>query len=143
MTPTTLTITGKQAGLRKPLFPTWQLPTNEALPNPITLRDLITFIVHSEVEEFRERQEARRLTHVMSAAQIAQGIERGKVDAGGRDLQQDVNPSDAIETALQAFADGLYFVFVDEQQIEQLDTLVHLQSQTHILFMRLVAMAGG
>ncbi|NJM41817.1 MAG: hypothetical protein HC853_14165 [Anaerolineae bacterium] len=139
----TLTITGKQAGLRKPLFPAWQLPIDETLTTPTSLRDLIAFIVRSEVEAFRERQEARRLTRVMSAVEIAQGAERGKVDAGGHDLQQAINPNDAIEDALQAFEDGLYFVFVDEQHTEQLDALIHLQSQTQILFMRLVALAGG
>jgi hypothetical protein len=142
MTPT-LTITGKQAGLRNPLFPAWQLPTDETLRTPTPLRNLIVFIVRSEVEAFRERQEARRLTRVMTAAEIAQSAERGKVDAGGHDLQQAVNTDDAIDAALQAFEDGLYFVFVDEQQIEQLDTLVHLQPQTQILFMRLVALADG
>jgi len=138
-----LTITAKQAGLRTPLFPAWQLPADESLPNPISLRDLLAFIVRSEVEAFHERQEARRLTRVLSADEISRGVARGKVDAGGHDLNQKVDVADAIEVALQAFADGLFFVFVDEQQIERLDDLVHLQPETHILLMRLVALAGG
>ncbi|BCX04303.1 MAG: hypothetical protein KatS3mg053_2241 [Candidatus Roseilinea sp.] len=138
-----LTITAKQVGLRAPLFPAWQLPVDEILPNPIALRDLIAFIVRSEVEAFRERQQAHRLTRVLSANDIARGTDHGKVDAGGRDSRQTVDVAEAIETALQAFEDGSYFVFVDEQQIEHLDTLVRIYPETQVLFMRLVALAGG
>lgn len=138
-----LTITAKQAGLRAPLFPAWQLPVDETLANPIMLRDLIAFIVRSEVEAFRERQELYRLTRVLSTDDIARGVEHGKVDTAKRDLKQNVDVMEAIETALQAFEDGAYFVFVDEQQIERLDTLVRIHPETQVLFMRLVALAGG
>lgn len=67
----------------------------------------------------------------------------GKVDAGGSDLDQVVESEQAVETALQAFIDGLYFVFLDEQQQENLDEIVTLQPHSQLLFLRLVPLVGG
>ena len=45
----------------------------------------------------------RRLTRVLSAAQIEKGIERGKVESGVQDLSQKVDEADAVATALSGF----------------------------------------
>ena len=138
----TLTVSGKVMGKTQPIFTDWQLP----LPKPdsiITLRDLLTHIVRAEVGGFETRQRQRRLMQVLSPAQIRAGIQQGKVDLGGSDLEQEVDSQGAIETALQAFADGLYFVFLDEQQQESLETPVQLQPTSQLLFLRLVPLVGG
>jgi hypothetical protein len=137
----TLTISGKVMGKTQPIFANWQLLLE--IENAITLRDLLTRIVRSEVANFEERQQQRRLLKVLSPAQISLGIEQGKVDLGGSDLNQEVDVDEAIAAALQAFADGLYFVFLDEQQQENLDDVVTLRPNSQLLFLRLVPLVGG
>jgi hypothetical protein len=120
-----------------PLPPQWHGTT-------ITLRTLLDGVVRAEVAAFRERQEARTVLQALSAAQIAQGVAKGKIDSGGTpDAVQDVNPDEAVQTALQAFEDGLYFVFVNDAQKSSLDETFVTGAETRLTFLRLVAMAGG
>ncbi len=137
-----LTISGKMMGKTQPIFANWELPLPEQA-HSMTLRNLLTQIVLAEVTEFTARQSQRRLMQVLTPAQIRLGIEIGKVDAGGSDLDQVVESEQAVETALQAFIDGLYFVFLDEQQQENLDEIVTLQPHSQLLFLRLVPLVGG
>ena len=131
-------------GKTQPIFANWELVLPERDErSPLTLRDLLTQIVLAEVAGFAARQSQRRLMRIISPAEIRLGVEQGKVDSGGSDVEQVVDPDRAVETALQAFTDGLYFVFLDEQQQENLDTTVRLQPHSELLFLRLVALVGG
>lgn len=140
----TLKIEGKQVGRRRPLFEDWSIaiPAAWMTADP-TLQDLITHVVLSEVEAFRDRQTKNRLQQVLSVSQIELGLSQGKVLSGGRDLDQQVDPQAAVANAIQAFEDGLYYVFLDDVQQEKLDMPVVLQSDSRLTFLRLVALVGG
>ncbi|KAM3116374.1 hypothetical protein [Phormidesmis sp. 146-33] len=138
----TLTVSGKVMGKTQPIFSDWKLTLPE-VEGALTLRNLLTQIVCAEVAGFEARQRQGRLMRVVSPGQISLGVEQGKVDLGGRDLEQTVNLERSIETALQAFTDGLYFVFLDEQQQENLEDVVRLRPDSQLLFLRLVPLVGG
>ena len=141
-----ITVEARALGRKKPIIPTWSIPLSTVLldaPTSLALRDLITRVVLEEVDAFRKRQAERRLVHVLTATQIELGVQQGKVDMGGRDLDQRVDPQTAVDTALQAFEDGLYFVFVDGDQVLTLDDPVRLGPGSRLSFVRLVALAGG
>ena len=140
-----LTISGKALGQRKPLFADFSIPLPPDLGDggAVTLRDLIGRIVRAEVEAFRQRQEERRLLKALTAKQIAEGAQRGKIDSGGSDLDQQVDIEEAIGTALQAFEDGLYLVVIDDQEQRSLDAQVFLKPDSRITFLRLTLLAGG
>jgi len=110
---------------------------------PLTLRDLITRIVLEEVAAFRQRQEERRLLRVLTEAEIARFAKLGKVNPGGQDIQQEVDLQEAVKAALQAFEDGLYYVFIDGVQQRSLDDPVRIREDSRILFVRLVPLVGG
>lgn len=107
------------------------------------LRDLISAVVRSEVDAFRERQVENQLLRVLSKEQIAAGAEVGKITSGGSDIDQTVDTAAATATALEAFADGFYFVFVDDKQVDDLDQTITVSDDTSLLFVRLVPLAGG
>lgn len=140
-----ITIGAKVVGQRSPLFTDYRLPLPPELTDAgrVTLRDLITRIVHQEVGAFRQRQEERKLAQVLTPSDIQQAAERGKIDLGERDDAQEVDYEMAVSTALQAFEDGLYYVFIDDVQQESLDQTVFLNDNSRVLFVRLVALAGG
>ncbi|PSF30031.1 hypothetical protein C7H19_24065 [Aphanothece hegewaldii CCALA 016] len=140
--PSTLYISGQILGKTKPLFSEWCLPLPQTLTS-ITLRELLTQVVLAEVEAFRTRSEERRLIKTLSPSEIRTGVEKGKIDMGGRDIVQTVDPQEAVDTVLQAFEDGFYFVFVDEQQQETLDSIVSLKTDSQLMFLRLVPLVGG
>lgn len=139
-------VDGKVIGQKRPLFTDWHVelpPVDESNGGRLKLRDLIRYIVDKEVDAFKNRQEERKLARVMSRQEIAQGVERGKVDPGERDLEQSVDNEEAVAIALKAFEDGLYFVFIDEVQQTNLDSEVFLKTNSKVVFLRLTALVGG
>lgn len=140
---TTFTVEAKVAGQRRPVFGDWRIDLPHPRGDHLRLRDLITRVVQEEVDAFTKRQQERRLARVLSPAQIEEGRGKGKIDSGERDLQQVVDADAAIGTALQAFEDGLYFVFIDGVQQFGLDSEVFLEPESKVTFLRLVALAGG
>ena len=65
-----LTVSGKTLGKKKPLFADWSVPFPPDLSSEgdrLTLRGLITRVVHAEVEAFHQRQEDRRVVRAWTA----------------------------------------------------------------------------
>jgi hypothetical protein len=143
----TMYVSAKTVGQRKAHFTDWEVPIppqGNKNGGQITLRDLIAGIVANEVEAFVQRQEARRLPQVMTKAAIDAAAVRGKIATGTQvENEQVVNLEEAIGTALLAFEDGWYYVFIDETQYHSLDSEVFVKPQSRVLFLRLVPLAGG
>ena len=144
--PIKLAIDARLLGQKRPILSDWSM----TLPLDLTgqesllpLREILTEVVLAEVEAFLHRQEERRLVRILGPGHLAAAAASGKVDLGERDLGQVVDAEDAVTAALQAFEDGLYFVFVEGEQISSLDEPVALQPEIHMSFVRLVALAGG
>jgi hypothetical protein len=143
---TTITVEGKVLGQRRPVFAPLALrlpPEWEPAIEEVRLRDLIERIVLEEVAAFATRQVEQRLLRVLTRSEIVTQAARGKVTMGGREFVQEIEPQAAIEAALQAFEDGLYYVFVDDVQQMALDDPVRLEPDSRVTFVRLVALAGG
>jgi hypothetical protein len=141
-----LTVSATALGRKKTLLADWSVPFPPDLRpdgDRLTLRDLISRIVRAEVEAFRHRQDERRLTRALTADDVAAGALRGKITAGGQDLKQDVDPEQAVGTALQAFADGLYLVVLDGEEQRELDRELFLRPDSRVTFVRLAMLAGG
>lgn len=139
----TLLIEAKIIGKRRPIFSGWRIDLPDRSGDHLKLRDLIARVVLEEVESFIKRQQERRLARVLSRADIETGRINGKIDSGERDLQQTVDLDTAVGIALQAFEDGLYYVFIDGIQQTNLESEIFLKPESQITFLRLVALAGG
>jgi uncharacterized iron-regulated membrane protein len=140
MAVSTLTISGKVLGKSQNLFTSWQMSVPE---QPLTLAELLAQIVRSEVRAFQERQADRRSTKVLGILDIEAGVALGKITSGGSDLEQAVDVDGAIDNALQAFQDGFYVVFIDDEQQEDLTAVVNLTANSELLFLRLTPLVGG
>lgn len=140
-----LIVSGRGLGRRqKVLFDDFSVPFPPDLgEGGLTLRELISRIVLAEVEAFKQRQEKRRLTRVLSPSQIEDALEKGKVNSGGSDLAQNVDPDAGVATALQGFEDGLYLVVIDGAEQRDLNAQVYIQPGSRITFVRLVFLAGA
>jgi hypothetical protein len=147
-----ITVEAKVMGQRAPVVSGWRIPLLEPPSadrdngEAMRLRDLLAHVVRQEVQAFRQRQEERRLARVLSPREIESAAASGKVAMGGpRELQatQELSDEAAIETALQAFEDGLYFVFLDGVQQHDLEAAVWPRPDSTLTFIRLVALAGG
>jgi hypothetical protein len=140
-----LTVSGKVLGRRKPLFTDFSIPFPPDLDDDaVTLRQLIDRIVRAEVEAFRARQQERRLLRALTADQIAEAAEAGKVEMGASEVEpQHVDEEAAVAAALQAFEDGLYLVAIDGTDYRELDRQIHVRDESRVTFIRLTLLAGG
>ena len=141
-----LTITGKALGRKRPLFAEFSVPPPDAVAegDSVTLRDFIGCVVRHEIAAFRERQQQRQFVRALTAQQIDEGVEAGKIDSGGSEIEpQQVDEEAAVATALQAFDDGMYLVVIDGEDHRDLDAQVYLQPDSQITFVRLTLLAGG
>jgi hypothetical protein len=141
-----LTISGKSIGRRKPLFADFSVPppllSHEG--DAITLRDVIEHVVREEVSAFKKRQQDRVVFRALTARQIEEAADGGKIASGGSEVPpQEVDPDAAVGTAIVAFEDGLYFVVIDDEQVKELDQQVFLRPDSRITFIRLTLLAGG
>ena len=143
-------VSGKALGRRKPLFDDFSVPLppagdgGDGGDGRMTFRELVGQIVRHEVRAFHERRERRRFVRALSARQIEEGVEAGKVDSGGRDdAGAAVDADEAVAAALQGFEDGLYLVVLDGQEQRDLDAQIYLRPDSRITFVRLVFLAGA
>jgi hypothetical protein len=141
-----LTISGKALGRRRPLFADFSIhpPAGLSGDGGVTLRQLVGHVVRAEVGAFQDRQRDRALFRTMTARQIADAAETGRVAAGPSDVPpQAIDADAAAAVAIQAFEDGLYLVVVDGQQACELDRQIYLRPDSQLTFIRLVLLAGG
>lgn len=142
----TLTISGKALGTRRPLFADYSLPLPPQWSGGggLTLRDLLDRVVRSEVQAFRERQSERQVFRTLTARQIEAGAESGKIEMGGSEVPlQEVDEDQAVAVACQAFEDGIFLVVIDGQEQREIDREIHVQPDSRVTFIRLTLLAGG
>ncbi|WP_261807809.1 hypothetical protein [Paenibacillus sp. N3.4] len=109
---------------------------------PCTLRELITEIVANHVQKYNERTENSQLISFLTEEDInARGIE-GKVGFGSTYDDRQANEQESIQTALLAFEDGLFRVYLREEEISDLSTRIDIQDGDDIIFIKFTMLAG-
>ncbi|WP_116949932.1 hypothetical protein [Jiangella endophytica] len=109
----------------------------------MTLGMLLAELVRVEVDGYTRRRADDRVLRVLTPADLARGLTAGRVASGGRTVPAAPPLAEAVERALTAFADGLYFVFLDGVPLDDLDAPVSPAPESRLLLVRLVALAGG
>jgi hypothetical protein len=95
------------------------------------------------VGAFIERAEAQKLVRVLTEEALDDGLAAGAVRSGGREVAAGVDPEQAVRAAIDAQRDGLFQTIVDEEPIDDLATVIEVRDGTRVMFVRLVALAGG
>jgi len=104
--------------------------------------------VTAEVAAFQARAEEATLVRVLTEKALLDDLAAGAVRLGGpRDEAEPQAPAvdlvGAIEAALLAFEDGIFKVFVGDDELTSDDEQVTIADGTALLFLRLVPLAGG
>ena len=145
---TNLTIQVKQIGRKRPIITKELKIDSIAIDSRIKLKDLIKEIVKIEVNKFQNRlndQKANEnnILSYLSPEEIENKARKGKIAIDYIENKNDVNLDEAIDTAILAFEDGIYFVFMDNEKIENMDDLIHVKNDSQLMFLRLTMLAGG
>lgn len=129
----------KALGKRKDVLP----PKPYELPEGIgSLRELLTAFVETEVERYNSKEPELPLLSCLTAEEIEAQSETGKVSFGRLWSDQKADKAKAVQTAIQAFADGLVRVLMDEAELTELDEPLSVHEGAVFTFVRLTFLAG-
>ena len=106
-----------------------------------TTKDLITELVKINVEKFNKKIDEKDILSIMTNEYIAEAARNGKI---GDEVHGDkkANLEKALDTAYLAFEDGLYCIFINDEQTEKLDDSLNLKDGDILTFIRLTMLAG-
>ena len=106
-----------------------------------TTKDLIIELVKINVEKFNKKIDDKDILSIMTNEYIAEAARAGKI---GDEVHGDkkANLEKALDTAYLAFEDGLYCIFINDEQSEKLDDSLNLKDGDILTFIRLTMLAG-
>ena len=106
-----------------------------------TTKDLITELVKINVEKFNKKIDDKDILSIMTNEYIAEAARSGKI---GDEVHGDkkANVEKALDTAYLAFEDGLYCIFINDEQTEKLDDNLNLKDGDILTFIRLTMLTG-
>ena len=135
----TIKVNIKQLGKKKNKIAGVAFPLEH---EPRTVRELIRECVQTCVRQYNERAAKSDDPDPLSAEQRSDMSEIGKIAFGinyGDKLQDEEK---AVTDAYQAYEDGLFRVFIGEDEAGELDSTVSISEGSEVTFIRLVMLAG-
>ncbi len=107
---------------------------------PKNLKELITALVRANVREYNERVKKGDSPELLSESEISRRALMGKIAFGINYSGTPADEDKAVETALSAYEDGLFRVFMGDRELAALSDAVSL-SET-FTFIRLTMLTG-
>lgn len=130
----------KAIGKRKDIL----APTAYSLPDSVaTLRDLITALVQVEVARYNTRDAEMPLIPFLAQPELDAQVQSGKVSFGAIYSSQKADPEKAVANAIQCWEDGLVRVFVEDEELCQLDAPLCIAENAVFTFIRLSFLNGS
>lgn len=137
-----ITISVKQAGRKHAIIDRQVLEIDDITDHP-SLRELLVAVVKQQVTAYNNKLPEKNLLPFLSPEQTDYLAATGKAGFGSIYNEHKADAEKAQTTALQAFEDGLFAVFVNDKEIENLTAIFSLDSLTIITFIRLTFLAGS
>ena len=109
---------------------------------PQTLEDLLIACVKNQVAAFNNKRLAVNVIGFLSPSEIQDQATSGKVDFGDLANKNLANEQEAIDNVRIAFKDGLFLVFIDDEEVTDLKTPLQLTSQSVVTFIRMTFLVG-
>lgn len=109
---------------------------------PGSLRILMSEIIKLNIQQVKEKQEEKQLVNFLTETEINNQASNGKVGFGAVYNENKPDLMEAIQTATQAFEDGLFRVFVNSEEVEDLDKPLEFTDGDEVVFIRLTMLAG-
>ncbi|MDR2236781.1 MAG: hypothetical protein LBE92_11715 [Chryseobacterium sp.] len=135
----------KQLGKKHPVLSEQKIDI-EYTENTIALEQLLKLIVQQQVEAFNARSfelEDEDYTKIPTENYLNILTDTGKVGFGSIYNQKRADLARAQENAVQAFEDGMFAVFYNDEQLEDLTQTIDLSLEHTFAFIRLTFLAGS
>lgn len=138
-------VTVKQLGKKHPVLSEQKLEIMYD-DSRISLDDLLQLIVQQQVEAFNAQSfelEDTDYTKIPSENYLNILTDTGKTGFGSIYNEKKANLQKAQENAIQAFEDGMFAVFYNDEQLENLSETIDLSLEHTFTFIRLTFLAGS
>ena len=129
----------KQIGKRKSVVDGVPF-TYETVPG--TVQALIAETVKICLEAYKKRMEVKDRAKVLDKDTIEEFAGIGKIAFGISYGEKVPHEQEAVDTAITAFQDGLYRIFLDGEELSDLQQSIVLNEDTELTFIRLIMLAG-
>lgn len=138
-------VTVKQLGKKHPVLSEQNIEIAYEEAN-ITLENLLKLIVQQQVDEFNTKSfelEDEDYAKIPQDNYLNLLTDTGKVGFGSIYNLKKADLQKAQENAIQAFEDGMFAVFYNEEQLESLTQTIDLGLKHTFTFIRLTFLAGS
>lgn len=109
---------------------------------PHNVAELIALVVAREVDAHNERAQQQDIVRYLTTEEVDNQATTGRVAFGLNYNGRLATHASAIENALQAYADGIFRIFVGENEAGVLDSPIELHEGDTLSFVRLTMLAG-
>lgn len=107
------------------------------IPEVSTLKELLIVVFYHEYHKIYNQK-----MRVFNEKEIKQLSRLGKISFSSLYNEDRKDLDELIEIMLQDFRDGLYRVYIHEQEYTHLDDFIQLQENDDIVFIRFVMLSG-
>lgn len=138
-------VTVKQLGKKHPVLSEQKLEIDHH-ESRISLEDLLKRVVQQQVKAFNAKSfeaEDEDRSKIPNENYLNILTDTGKAGFGSIYNQKRADLEKAQENAIQAFEDGIFVVFYNDQPIENITYIIDLSLQHTFTFIRLTFLAGS
>lgn len=138
-------VTVKQLGRKHPVLAEQSIEIAHH-ENHISLKHLLQLVVQQQVTAFNAKSfelEDEDLSKIPQENYLNILTDTGKVGFGSIYNQKRADLQKAQENAIQAFEDGMFAVFYNDEPIESLTQIIDLNLQYTFTFIRLTFLSGS
>ncbi len=107
-----------------------------------TVKDLLIETVKIMVSEYEARMDSGEALKALTKQEIEDMSQSGKIGFGVNYGESCPDLEKSIQAALECFADGIVVLFVDGQQVEELQERLIMQEGSELTFIRMTPLAG-
>ena len=130
----------KAIGKRKDIL----APALYTIPDGIcSLRQLLTAVVQKEVDRYNNKEAEAQLIPFLTQQELDDQAKIGKVSFGSIYSDKKADPGKAVANAIGCWEDGLVRVFMNDEELTDLDAKLVIEEQAIFTFMRLTFLAGS
>ncbi|WP_314294150.1 hypothetical protein [Leptotrichia massiliensis] len=129
----------KQIGKRKNKIDKKKYEISEKIT---TVKELLTEFVTINVNEFNNGFTENDIVPYLTDEKINDLSDAGKISFGVDYNGQKQDLEKAVENALQSYEDGIYRIFVNDNEVGEIDCEINLKENDELTFVRLTMLAG-
>lgn len=107
-----------------------------------SLRGMLRTLVEQGLADYAAHRERSALLRILTPADLVAGVETGRYGHEPRNLPSAPGLDEAYARAVEAFTDELFFAFLDDVRITDLDEIVTIEPHSRLRLVRLVALTG-